>query len=230
MSEPIGPTCVVCLHRRPYLPPVCGGCRTRLGHQLRELPNLYALLPTALIPTPNPGQRISGTPEHPLPISVSVVDMLAAARQPNPTEQGRRWPEDQTGLLSVASTLDQWVRDWRDLRNKRERLPNPTVAALTRWLDVRLEWACDHHKAIDEFALELRHTMTAMRTALALRRHIDRLQAPCPTCDVRALYREVDPDKGADDYISCGNCDRLWTEIEYVRLAAILVDEERRAA
>jgi uncharacterized Zn finger protein len=69
-----------------------------------------------------------------------------------------------------------------------------------------------------------------MRTLLALRRHIDRLQAPCPTCDQRALYREVDPNRGASSWVECGACHRLWSEQEYARLATILAAEEVRAA
>jgi hypothetical protein len=208
----------------------CATCLSRLGFQLREIPGLHALLPSALSPGQTGTERVSGSHEAPVPVDVDVVDLLGAARQPEPSQAGRQHPEDHIGHLSVASVLDQWVRDWRDIRARGEGIPAPTVTALAGWLHVRLDWACDHHLAIDEFDMEIRHLADAMRTALALRRYVVRLQAPCPTCDTRALYREVDPQEGAAEYITCGGCGRLWRPEEYARLATILVDEDGRAA
>lgn len=228
----IDAACVVCGNPRriPNRPPVCDGCRARLVSQLRELPELYALLPAVLARPGGSAEKVSGTREAPVPLSLDVVDLLAESRRPNPTAEARSHPDDAVGGLSVASALDEWVRDWRAARSKGEGLPVPTVAALSGWLRVRLDWACDQHPAIGEFATEIRHIAASLRTTLALRRHVDRLEAPCPTCDMRALYREVDPVRGAADYIRCGGCGRLWTPDEYARLAVILVHEDLRAA
>lgn len=220
--------CVVCQKRQPNRPQVCDGDRLRLAQDLRELPDLYALIPTVLAPNGSTGEKVSGSREAPVPVSLDVVDLLGPARQPEPTAQAREHPEDVQGGLSVATTLDQWVRMWRDDRSKGERLPAPTVTSLAGWLAVRLDDACDTHTAIDEFATELRGLVMTLRSALNLRRHIERLPAPCPSCDTLALYREVDPHRGASSWVECGNCGRLWSEDEYRRLVVILDEELRR--
>lgn len=219
--------CIVCQRRQPYRPNVCDGDRRRLDHQLRELPDLYVLLPAALEAGDGDRERVSGTRVAPIPLSLDVVDLIGMARQPNPTDEARKHPEDQTGGLSVASVLDQWVREWREVRSKGEGLPAPTVPNLAHWLRMRLEWACDQHLAIDEFAFELRGLMSTIRSALTLRRHVDRLPAPCPNpeCDMLTLHRSIDPIKGADSWIECGSCHRLWTEDEYRRLAIVLASD-----
>jgi hypothetical protein len=200
-----------------------------MARDLRELPDLYALLPSVLAANGSGGEKVSGSREAPVPVSLTVVDLLATARRPEPTEAARAHPEDVEGALSVASTLDEWVRDWRTHRGKGEGLPPPTVYQLTMWLGNRLDEACDDHPAIDEFAGELHGLMAQLRGALALKRHIERLPAPCPTCDTLALYREVDPHRGASGWVECGGCGRLWSEDEYRRLVVIL-DEELRVA
>lgn len=221
--------CVVCQKRQPNRPLVCDGDRKRLALDLRELPDLYALLPTVVASHGSGAEKVSGSREAPVPVCLAVVDLLAPARRPEPTAAARQHPEDVEGALSVASTLDEWVRDWRQHRAKGERLPAPTVVSLAGWLATRLDEACDDHPAIDEFAGELRGLMAQLRGALALKRHIERLPAPCPTCDTLALYREVDPYRGASGWVECGGCGRLWSEDEYRRLVIIL-DEELRVA
>lgn len=222
--------CVVCQKRQPNRPLVCDGDRLRLARDLRELPDLYALLPTVLAKADSAGVKVSGSREAPIPVSLDVVDLLSPARQPEPTAQARQHPEDVLGGLSVATTLDQWVRMWREDRGKGEHLPAPTVVSLAGWLSVRLPDACDTHPAVDEFADELRGLVMNLRSALNLRRHIERLPAPCPSCDTLALYREVDPHRGASNWVECGNCGRLWSEDEYRRLVVILDEELRRDA
>lgn len=222
--------CLVCQKRPPRRPLVCHSDRRRMATWLRELPDLYAVLPSVVQPRQGTAERVAGSREAPIPIDPDVVDLLGNARQPEPTRQSRQHPEDHVGHLSVATTLDQWVRDWVDHRDRGERLPPPTVASLSGWLLVRLEDACDDHLAIDEFAAELRRTVRTLRTALSLTRHVERLPAPCPSCDTRGLYREVDPDQGASSWVECGNCHRLWSEDEYRRLVVILDEEIRRDA
>lgn len=222
--------CVVCQRREPNRPLVCDGDRLRLAQYLREIPDLYALLPTVLAAHGSGREKVSGSREAPVPVSLAVVDLLAPARHPEPTEAGRAHPEDIDGGLSVASTLDEWVRDWRSHRAKGEGAPPATVYQLAHWLGVRLAEACDDHPAIDEFALEIRGVVASLRGALNLRRHIERLPAPCPSCDTLALYREVDPVRGASEWVECGSCHRLWREEEYRRLVVVLDGELREKA
>lgn len=209
--------CVVCQRRPPTRPAVCESCRTRLADSLTEVAQLYAALPTVLEPGRRGVQRVSGTREAPLPLRVDVLDLSMPLRGSQAVSDPHG---DQTGMVSVAQVLDAWARDWTDTRSKGERLPLPTVAVLARWLSDRLDWACDEHPAVDEFAAELAETLAALRGVHGLTRLRHRLPAPCPDCDMRVLYR----DDGAD-YIECGSCHRLWTEEEYGWLVRIVVGE-----
>ena len=155
--------------------------------------------------------------EAPVPVRLAVVDLLTCARQPEATSPAREYPDDQYGHLSVATVLDQWVRDWRDLLWPDHHLPVPTVSTLAGWLRRRLDDACDRHPAIDSFADELRSIRSTLRTTFGYGRYVDRLPAPCPDCDMMSLYR----DDGAS-WVECGNCGRLWSENEYQRLCVIL--------
>ncbi|HEY6115303.1 MAG TPA: hypothetical protein VI172_05040, partial [Candidatus Dormibacteraeota bacterium] len=116
--------------------------------------------------------NVGGSRERPMPISTALHDLKAPARVPNPTAQGRECAGDQIGRLSAATTLDQWVRDWRDTLWPDHHLPSATVDQLVLWLRTpigndrtRLDVACDHHPAIDEFAAEMKDLVGALRSA-----------------------------------------------------------------
>lgn len=221
--------CVVCI-RRDTDYTVCRGCRLRLSTDLTDLPDLHNLLPAVTHRIDQLGQRVAGTPEPPAPVNIDVLDLLAGARIGNPTLAARLHPEDLLGQPSVASVLDSWVRDWREVRDAGERLPDPHVHHLATWLHTRLDWACDHHPAVDEFAHEIHDLTTRLRNLLALKRRVEVLQgAACPTCDTRSLFRTLDPREGASDWIECGNCHRLWTDSEYDRLVTILAADNTRS-
>lgn len=209
--------CVVCQRRPPARPQVCDGCRTRLDRDLAEIAELHALLPDALEPGRQGTQRVSGTREAPVPLRLDVLDLSLPLRGAEAVTDPYG---DQTGHLPVVAKLDQWVLDWRDTRDRGERLPVPTVYQLTRWLANRLSWACDEHPAVDEFAREIVETLAALRGVHGLTRLRHRLPAPCPSCELLTVYR----DDGAD-WIECGGCGRLWSEDEWARLVTVLAAE-----
>lgn len=218
--------CIVCLvygrdPRPPMTMPVCDSCRERIRRELVELPDAYARL--SLLPgQAQPGERVSGSREAPLPLAVEPLDLTMPARLPNPTAAARRFPNDQSGRLSVASVLDSWVRDWREVRVMRESAPEPTVPVLVGWLNARLDWALDHYAAVDEFAAEVSDLVRTLRRMTGTDRLVHRLSAPCPTCDLTELHRE----DGAS-FVECRHCRRLWTEEEYHRLCVIAAAEAK---
>ncbi len=229
MTEPSIASCIVCPAlragrppRTPNNPPVCGGCRERVRGDLLWLPDAYAVLPLQFPPNGSASERVSGSREAPLPIRVDPLDLDLPARQANPTAAARLHPEDQIGHLSVATTLDSWVRDWRAVRDMRELGPEPTVPNLVAWLANRLDWALDNHPAADEFADEITSLARVLRRTNGTDKLVHRLSAPCPTCELVELFRE----DGAD-YVECRNCHRLWTEDEYHRLCVILAVEAK---
>ena len=210
-------TCVVCQRRTPERPMVCDGCRRRIDVDLSEIVDLYALLPTALEPGPSTGQRVSGSREAPLPLRVDPLDLALPVRNPGPVRDDARL---QTGHQPVAVRLWWIVDDWRSVRGQGERQPEPTVVTLTGWLRHRLDWACDHHPAIDEAAAELRTMTGELRAVLGRSELRHRLPAPCPDCDMLTLYRD-----DGSDYVECGSCHRLWTEDEYAWLVRTAAEE-----
>jgi hypothetical protein len=132
---------------------------------------------------------------------------------------------DQIGWLSVATELDFWVRDWIAARDMREHLPAAAAAELVQWLRNRLEWACLHHPAVDEFAEMIRTLRTALRTVLGeTGPHPEPVRnVPCRGCDLLTLVR-----KPGSAYIECGNCPTLLTEEEFRRWAGLVAEGAKR--
>lgn len=219
--------CVVCQHRETERPMVCPGCRTWLDSTLRDIAELHAQLPTALIPATSGGEPVSGTREAPIPIALDPLDLTMPARTLALTEAGRRHRDDQAGELSVASVLDSWVRDWRSYLY-RENAPRPTVERLARWLRDRLDWACDNHPGIDECAAELK---TLRRRLLAVLGQLpatpQRVWVPCRNCDKLTLFRWP-----GDDRIRCedDDCALVLYPDEYERWIGLLVAQAATVA
>lgn len=157
------------------------------------------------------GPVISGSANPPVPANLDLVDLHAPARVPNPTAAGRAWWRDQVGALSVPTTLDSWVRYWRESLFTDHHLPVPTVVELVGWLRNRVDIACDRHPAVDEFAAELRSLRGTLLSALG---RAFRPGDPVGTCPVMvgdtercgtALY--ADPYL---DWVACGRCGSRW--------------------
>lgn len=211
--------CVIC-QKRPYeRAQVCGPDRGRLPHVLDDIVDLFPRLAEVLARAQAVGQRVSGSREAPVPVSVDVVDLSGRARNGNATAEAKENPEDQVGHISVPSILDQWVRDWRDEMAFAQSLPLPTVPELARWLKDRLEWACDRHPAIDEFAAEMVKTRGVLRAIVDLSstsgddEYCDGVV--CKSCDRFALYRD-------GKYVECDHCGLLYTEAEYAEWVGLL--------
>lgn len=164
--------------------------------------------------------RVNGSREAPIPIRIDPTDLLASSRMGSLSVAiTGLYPSDQIGHLAVATELEFWVRDWADIR--REGIPLPNVRELSRWLLDRLEWACAHHPAIDEFAEKVRQIRSAL-TAAAGRFDAppETLAAPCDSCGMLSLFRDVDLER-----VACGSCARLMTEDEYATYARWLIKE-----
>lgn len=174
---------------------------------------------------------VSGSRDPALPISVEVIDLMAPAREPNPTAQGRRWPADELGRLSAATVLDQWVRDWRHTLWPDHSLPPATVTDLVTWIrngpvdGTRLDVACDLHPAIDDFAAEVHALHYALRQALGETEpppHFFK-GVPCKRCDVTSQLAA----RVGEDYIDCGCCGLLYTAAELADWIKLVSGHER---
>jgi hypothetical protein len=196
---------------------VCDPCRLPLPGILDDIATLHGQLDLRPA-TGSAGPRVSGSRDAPLPLNVDALDLGASARVNGVHDDHG----DQIGYPAVASLLDQWVRDWRDMRlaECRERLPGTSVPQLASWLRGRLDWACDHHPAIDEFVAEMRSLRMILRSACGLTEpRPERLVTPCSYCAQLTLVR-VHGDH--DRPIRCRACERRWTEEQYAEWAGEL--------
>lgn len=171
------------------------------------------------------GQRVSGSREAPLPLRINPLDLTMPVRATEPSDEARRWPEDQLGELSVASRLDSWVSDWRSTIDCGDVRPAPTVVELVRWLRIWLERACDQHPAIYEFAHEIKDLRRTLRAVVGINEvRPERLDVPCRRCDLLALHRLP-----GEDRVECGSCGDLLTEDEFTRWLKMLAPDTRGA-
>jgi hypothetical protein len=210
--------CVICQRRDAERPMVCDGDRQWLDRTLVEIADLYPRLEDELMPGQSQTQRVSGSREAPLPLRVEPLDLTMPARAAEPSDEARRWPEDQLGDLSVASRLDSWVSDWRGRIDGGNTRPAPTVVELVRWLRIWLERACDQHPAIDEFAAEIKDLRRSLRQVVGINEiRPEHLDVPCRRCDLLALSRSP-----GDDWVECGGCGDLLSDDEYRRWVGLL--------
>lgn len=229
--------CVVDLRRHALHPNVCDPCRSTTRIILRDIIDLYALLPAHLEPSRGQGQRVSGSRTAPVPPRLDIVDLTLPARQgsrgpfvrgqimgmPGPPSADQDTPiweaDDQIGHLSTATMLDTSVRDWASIRG--EHLPNPTVTELVGWLINRLDWACDEHPAVDECVAEWRDLRATLRAA-ADRPGRYKYIGDCPTlledgpCRARLA---ADP---WADAIVCPRCGQRWGRVDWPWLGRLI--------
>ena len=197
-------TCVICTHRITERGQVCQPCRSRLAADLADLLEAWAALSAE--PGRGASERISGSREAPLGVKVTVLDLIARAEARTITDPHG----DQTGHIPVAATLDAWARDWAQQLG--HMLPAPTVPILARWLGLRLDWACDEHPGIDDYATEIRTTLAACRAAMGDIRGEDTVAiGPCPTSlpDGSECGYRLRADPYADN-ITCRRCQSMY--------------------
>lgn len=215
-GETSGLACVICRRNAVEAGLVCSACRGWLAYDLDRIYDYARVLPAATAPT----RAVEGG----IPLRLAVVDLGLPARGGADTGTIHDEHGDQLGEIPAAARLGSWVQDWIEVRGAGERVWfNPSASTLADWLYVRLDWACDHHQAIDEFAKEIRTLLAAMRRALDLEAPAAvtyRIQ--CPHCLTATLVRAV----GAT-WIECHSCGRLWSDGEYGDLVQDVMPTDR---
>lgn len=230
--------CCVCAQLRPNhqprrydTPNACNGCRRHLATMLDEIPDRYAKLPANLIRSSSGwNARVTGGEvTAALPFVEDVHDLLGAVDERTAHDQA-----EQVGYRSVATILYGWVRDFCGIRDRGETGvattdPSPLIVGImARWLRERVDWACDQHPAVDEFAADMRrlHHALGRFTGSKEPKPEPCLGVPCKRCDFKALVKLAD---GSGD-VECQNpdCRMVYRADEYerwVRLVAAAVKE-----
>jgi hypothetical protein len=199
------------------------------GNRLPHHDPVANMLPSGPLSGPRSGAKVSGTTTAPVPIRIDPTDLTAAVRPGSLAVHARSlWPADQIGYLAVATELDFWASDWA--AERRESRPDPHVPAQCHWLSDRLDWACQHHVALDEFAVKVSDIYGALMSAVGgWAAKPETLITPCRRCGMLALYRHIGPREGTDR-IACGACPALLTEGEYAEYVKTLVEEAKESA
>ncbi|MBQ1047838.1 hypothetical protein KBX50_05115 [Micromonospora sp. C51] len=162
------------------------------------------------------GRRVVVGPDGP---EIEQVEYQILAKRPVLDESGQQKmvpTGDQTGPISVATVLDEIVRDWRDALFPHEHLPVPTVPTLTAWLLNRSTTACDRHPAIADHAAEIRQIRGALYRALGEGEPLPQVMwgVLCRTDGCNDVSQLVKRPESAY-HVECDACGRLYTEQEY---------------
>lgn len=174
--------------RHPTVPQVCDPCRTRLVDDLVGIPAAYLALAIHIMPGRLGGERFTNEYESRPPLNTAALSLLG--------------PGSDTPL----ARLDSWAQDWSIMLSV--RLPTPTMPETCRWLLTHLQWACNLHPAVDEFASDLRDIAGALRGFGGRDRGEKVGRCPQRVGDGRCdtpLY--VDP---YVDQIECSRCRMVW--------------------
>lgn len=194
--------------RRPNIPHVCDGCRTRLTDDLSAIPAAYVAVDLETGRTGSE-RRASGFESRP-PLNTPALSLLAQGSV-LPAKEGRPWPQDQLGTIPPLELLWWWCEDWHGVLSQRG-MPGPTMASVCSWLLVRLDLACSDHPAVDEFARDVKDISGQLRVFGTKDRGEPAGRCPRMNGDARCdtpLY--VDP---YVDEIECSRCHTKWKRRE----------------
>lgn len=162
MNDAVVLSCEIC--RRPSVPRVHAGCQGRLDTQLAALPRHYRALAAELAPGRRGTDGRTGSRTAPLPVNERVLDLRARG-----------------GIEGVVTT---WERDVRELLGW-EAPPfrgsiEQTVDGAVAFLRTNLNWICDQHPAVYEFAQDVRRLRSECDAILGGERPPRRIPVACP--------------------------------------------------
>ena len=223
--------CIVCgLSLAHDEPQTCMRCVDQVRQDMREIEQLYALLPGMLADAVygQPGKPREGgaSTEDPLPGGV-LLTMLApgsaGAQAQGHEENADNRPDDPP---SVAFELSRWEDDWRSVRGEPAALEEANVSGAREYLDRRLLWAANSHPAFDEFASDVRALLGKVRGAASMAERPE-TGAPCFECSA-ALERGWGETGLSDDW-HCPRCRRTYTQAAYWLAVRARLEKARTA-
>jgi hypothetical protein len=204
---------------------LCGGCVLAVRRAVAALPRDYAELELILDVRGRAGEKVSGSPELPVP---PRLDVLVA--QANLDAELSCWVEP------VAETLGV---DWDTTAMAASR-PGPRITRAANLLEphVGLLLRLEPLDMLGWTAARLvPTTRTGLDGALALLQCHQRarllstggsgdvrLPVPCPSCEGLLVRRN------GLSHVACQSCPRTWPEADYARLCAVLADDYRAVA
>lgn len=217
--------CAVCHKRRLRGDEImtCGPCVQRLDEALADIVELFALLPTFVLPGSVPmsdlphGKQV----DAPAPVRLEILDHLDDRIVDQPGDIQRR------GIIGV---LEQWSRLVAEEQRFSPRPGRATVATEVGFLRTHLKWATEQ-PWVDEFADEIagaRGIHRQLQAAVGETRPKPIGQCPAtvvregqPTACGAALYAPV-----YGDTVTCNRCGEMWTKDRWLWLGNLLKENE----
>lgn len=204
---------------------LCGGCVLAVRRAIAALPRDYAELEMILDVRSRAGEKVSGSPELPVP---PRLDALVA--QANLDGEVSCWVEPVAEALGV---------DWDTTAMAASR-PGPRISRAVHLLEphvgllLRLEpldmlgWSAGRlvpttRTGLDG-ALALLECHQRARLLCTGGSGDVRLPVPCPSCE-GALIR-----RNGLSHVACQSCPRTWPEADYARLCVVLAQDYRAVA
>lgn len=174
--------------RVPSVPQVCDGCRSRLSDELSAIPAALGEVYDHLVPGRGVGERRTNGYESKPPINLHAWSLILPGRE------------------TPLALLEFWAQDWAGERS--ERLPEDNVTVIVAWMTNRLDWACNLHRAIDEYARDIRAVTNWLRPYQP--KATGQAAGKCPR---KPSDRRCGSDLFVDPYqdiINCGRCGASW--------------------
>lgn len=190
---------------------LCTGCHAHLAGDLRALPRLWHDLGNNLATVSSPGQRVTTTSNHPLPINPAIVDH-----------------RDQ-----IRHDLAFWAVFVADARGI--STPANTVTDIATWLGRHVNWIAAQRAAAEECPPVIRELAARARTLLTpsgSRRikvgpcQIIEAGEPCAGTLYATVRQEDDPRPSA---IYCDVCGFEKPPSEWMRFGREYLRERRMA-
>ncbi|WHP18821.1 hypothetical protein [Cellulomonas sp. ES6] len=202
---------------------VCEHCVSRSRNDLREIRDLYALLPDVIaaaagLHAVRYDMRFgAGEPRHATDAAIigGAAMVMAAGGNVDKTRLGRGETTIDPALLeaerkdppSVRAVLTFWEEAWRDEQHQ----DGPTTTALADTVDYLLAnttWAAQHAQTWTEYRGDVRDLIGRLRYITGASKAPVRNEVPCPECGGTVLQRWTDA--GLDDAHTCTGCRITW--------------------
>lgn len=225
---------------RPDEKQTCLACLSQTRRNLRQLVDLYALLPPVIHAAYATDTRF-GEPrstETPLlggaALSLTADGTAGSVNSSRTGDRSHAADQVESDPPAVLAVLASWEDDWRHTRGEPAG-PKATMSRVTDYLIRLCGWAADEHPGFDEFAHEV-HRLTRLleaTTGLADPQEISGVQCISEDCGGRLVRdyfcsrrfedceargcdrrsgKHVD---GQSDYWRCSRCDRLYDQKSY---------------
>lgn len=223
---------------------LCRSCTRRLEQRLAELPWVYDWLTHNLERGMAGSERLTGSRDAPIPVSVAVLVLLGRGHSCDDGDgchtskcfgpdgcPGHHDPAGADNTLTIPGVLDGWVDIvLAEHPDRRLHGPDATIGCAA-WLGVRLDWIIEQ-EWVPELCREIDELISRANAAapwLEPPTRQDYRPTPCQKCDKRTLvwrypWFECDRDIGG-----CGNLTSIAEHKDWTKEWIARWDKDRRA-